>query len=141
MGAWGTGAFENDTALDLLGDIVEGRFSFEGLVQDAGAAYLDHETGVAVLALAELALAGHSLRELPESEGMTVDLIRQVISDDQVGWLMEQVPRVLGQESEECELWSEAGDETFAEWRSHAHAAVADLRRVMGPGPDHPELF
>lgn len=141
MGAWGTGAFENDTALDLLCDIVEGRFSFERLVQDAGAVYLDHKTGVAVLTLAELALARRGLRELPVTEGVTVDLIRQTISDDQAEWLMEQVPRVLGQESEEYELWSEAGDETFAEWRGNAHAAVADLRRVLGPGPDHPELF
>jgi hypothetical protein len=141
MGAWGTGAFDNDTALDLLGDLVEGRFSFERLIHDAGAAYLDHETGVAVLTLAELALAGHGLRELPVTDGVTADLICQTISTDQAGWLMEQVPRVLGQESEECELWSEAGHDTFAEWRGHAHAAVADLRRVLGPGPGHPELF
>ena len=141
MGAWGTGAFENDTALDLLGDIVEGRFSFESLVHDAEAACFDHKTGVAVLTLAELALAGHGLRELPVSEGMTGDLIRQTISDDQAGWLMEQVPRVLGHGSEECELWSGAGNETFAEWRGHAHAAIADLRRVLGPGVGHPELF
>jgi hypothetical protein len=120
---------------------VEGRFSFDGLVRDARAAYLDHETGVAVLALAELALAAHGLRELPVTEGVTVDLVRQTISDDQARWLMEQVPRVLGPESEECELWSEAGDVTFAEWRGHARAAVADLGRVLGPGPGHLELF
>ncbi|RPF20331.1 hypothetical protein EDD34_0917 [Myceligenerans xiligouense] len=38
---------------------MEGRFSFESLVHDAGAAYLDHETGAAVLALAKLTQAGH----------------------------------------------------------------------------------
>jgi hypothetical protein len=85
MGAWGTGAFENDSALDLLGDIVDGRFSFEGLVQEAEAAYLEHETGVAVVVLVELVLAGRGLREMPVTDGLSVDLVPQIVSDDQAG--------------------------------------------------------
>jgi hypothetical protein len=141
MGAWGTGAFQNDTAMDLLGDIVDGRFSFKSLVHDAEAAYLDHETGAAVLALVELVLAGRGLREMPTTDVLNVDLIPQVISDDQAEWLLEQVPRVLGQDSEEHELWSDADPETLAEWVGHANAATADLRRVLGHGERHPELF
>jgi hypothetical protein len=141
MGAWGTGAFENDSALDLLGDIVDGRFSFERLVHDAEAAYLGHETGVAVVVLVELVLAGRGLREMPVTDGLSVDLVPQIVSDDQAAWLLEQMPRVLGQDSEEYELWSQANPKTFAEWVGHANAAIADLRRVLGPGEHHPELF
>lgn len=143
MGAWGTGAFENDSALDLLGDIVDGRrFSFERLVQEAEAAYLDHETGVAVVVLVELVLAGRGLREMPVTNGLYVDLVPQIVSDDQAAWLLEQAPRVLGPGSEEYELWSQADPETFAEWVRHVNSAIADLRRVLGPGEHHhPELF
>jgi hypothetical protein len=141
MGAWGTGAFENDSALDLVDDIVDGRFSFESLVQEAEAAYLDHETGVAVVVLVELVLVGHGPREMPATDSLSVDLVPQIVSDDQAAWLLEQMPRVLGQDSEEYELWSQADPETFAERLGHANAAIADLRRVLGPGEHHPELF
>ncbi|MFD7025520.1 DUF4259 domain-containing protein [Promicromonospora sukumoe] len=141
MGAWGTGPFDNDSAGDLLYDIVDGQFSFDSLVVDTKAAYLDHQTGVALLVLAELVLVGRGLREPPVGEGVTVDLARRTVSDEQAAWLLEQVPRVLGDNSEESELWSGAGHETFAEWRGHANAAIADLRRVLGPGEEHPELF
>jgi hypothetical protein len=141
MGAWGTGAFENDSALDLLGDIVDGRFSFERLVQGAEAAYLDHETGVAVVVLVELVLAGRGLRAMPVTDGLSVDLVPQIVSDDQAAWLLGQMPRVLGHDSEEHELWSQAAPETFVEWVGHVNAAIADLRRVLGPGEHHPELF
>jgi hypothetical protein len=141
MGAWGTGAFENDSALDLLGDIVDGRFSFESLVQEAEATYLDHGTGVAVVVLVELVLAGRGLREMPVTDGLSADLVPQIVSDDQAAWLLEQIPRVLGHDSEECELWSQASPATFAGWVGHVNAAIADLRRVLGPGEQHPELF
>lgn len=142
MGAWGTGAFENDSALDLLGDIVDGRrFSFERLVQEAEAAYLNHETGVAMVVLVELVLAGRGLREMPVTDGLSVDLVPQIVSDDQAAWLLEEAPRVLGPDSEEYELWSQADPETFAEWVRHVSSAIVDLRRVLGPGEHHPELF
>lgn len=141
MGAWGTRAFENDSALDLLDDLAEGRFSFEHLVDEARAEYLDHDTGVAVLALMELALAGRGLREMPVTDSLSVDMVPQIVSDDQAEWLLEQVPRVLSTCSEEYELWSEAGPETLAEWLGHANAAIADLGRVLGPGEGHPKLF
>lgn len=141
MGAWGTGAFDNDSAGDLLYDIIEGQFSFEALVVDTEAADLDHGTGVALLVLAELVLVGRGLRDPPVDEGVTVELARRTVSDDQAVWLLEQVPRVLGGSSEESELWSEAGQEKFTAWLGHANAAVADLRRVLGPGEQHPQLF
>ncbi|MFC8798449.1 hypothetical protein ACFT2C_12015 [Promicromonospora sp. NPDC057138] len=93
------------------------------------------------LTLIELALVGRSLREMPVTEGMTADLIRQTISDDDAESLLDHAPRVLGPGSEEYDLWHEAGPETFAEWTSHANKAVADLRRALSPGPDHPDLF
>ena len=133
MGAWGTGAFENDSALDLLGDIADGRFSFEGLVQRAEGAHPDHETGVAVVVLVELVLAGRGLREMPDADGLSVDLVPQIVSDEQAAWLLEQMPRVLRQDSEEHELWSQADPETFAEWVGHVNASIADLRRVLAP--------
>ena len=141
MGAWGTGVFDNDTALDLLDEIVHGDFSFESLVQEAEAAYLDHKTGNALVTLVELVLAGRGLREMPVTDGLTVDLVLQVVSDDQAVWLLEQTPRVLGHDSEEYELWSDADPETFAEWVGNVDAAIADLRRVLEPGERHPELF
>lgn len=136
MGAWGTAAFENDTPLDLLGDVADGRFSLESLLHDVEAAYLDHESGVAVLTLVELWLVGHGLREMPVTKGITADLIRRTISDEQAQWLLDQVPRVLAPGSEEYALWREAGPKTFAEWVGHANAAAADLRRAFGPGTD-----
>lgn len=140
MGAWGTGAFENDSALDLLGDIVDERFSFEGLVQAP-------RLRISITGLASRWLSWSNscwprgLREMPVTDGVSDDLVPRVVSRGQAAWLLEQMPRVLGQDSEEYELWSGADPKTFAEWVEHVNAAIADLRRVLGPGEHHPELF
>ncbi|MFC7024563.1 DUF4259 domain-containing protein [Promicromonospora thailandica] len=130
MGAWGTGLFENDSALDLLDDIVLDRFELDDLRRGLEEVEISHEVGCGVLTLIELTLAGHGLREMPVTDGMTRELIHRTIDGARAAWLLDQTDKVLRPGSEEYDLWHEAGPEIFREWLGHANAAVADLRQL-----------
>ena len=135
MGTWSTELLGNDSALDTLGEIARGEFSFADLAEELQADYIDNDAGVAVLTLIEVALAVRGQRELPQDDErkLTLDRVGTLVDDERAGWLLAQVDRVLSPGSEVYDLWREAGDETLHEWLSNANGAISDLRRELGP--------
>ncbi|HZW07711.1 MAG TPA: DUF4259 domain-containing protein [Phycisphaerales bacterium] len=149
MGAWGTGIFENDDALDwVLGwqEAGEG----EGTADEPGRisfvigamavavdhkGYLDVDAGGCALAAAEVVAAAcgkpsPAMKPGPEADEALAELAAwvrtphaKVLNDPDVRALARQaVDRACGPESEAAELWDES--EHAAAWR----AAVDDLR-------------
>lgn len=150
MGAWGTGIFENDDALDWLcewqdaddgvGDEDEpGKFAYvigalAVAVDTKG--YMEVDTGGCALAAAESVAAANGKigPEMKKPEGALAELLawskgRQAddLRTTQARRLaMDAVDRVLAENSELAELWSESEDSES--WRGR----VADLRARLG---------
>ena len=129
MGAWGEGNFENDTALDWVGDLIEA--DDVTLVTRAIAAalqgneYLDADVGCIGLAAAEVvaALRGHPAEHLPQEVTGWVAANQSVPAETLVADCRAAVARIRDpQVSELCQLWEEGGDPA-TEW----HAVLDDL--------------
>jgi len=152
MGAWGTGSFENDDALDWVigwetaseGEGTEndpGRIAF---VIGAMAVAVDHkgylevDGGSAALAAAEVVAAANgkpsaAMKPGPEADKALTELASwargqhaRLLNDPEVRALARQaVTRTTGKDSEIAELWDES--EQSAEWR----AAAEDLGKRL----------
>jgi hypothetical protein len=127
MGAWGHKSFENDSALDWLGDLTDGDASLVGEAIDAVAganddAYIDVDEASAALAAAELVAAALGKGEDRLNDGAASWLTNNRATVQGVGAARARlaVQRVF-EHSELRELWDENGDET--EW----HADVREL--------------
>lgn len=149
MGAWGTGIFENDEAMDWLAGWEEaaegegtadepGRIAFvigalAVVVEYKG--YLDIDAGECALAAAEVVAAagGKPGASLTGSEPPLKALAAwakgpgaKILNQPEVRTLaVEAIDRSLAEESELAELWTES-DEAEA-WR----AGVTDLRKRL----------
>jgi len=132
MGAWGAGPFENDDALDFLGEL-------SGLTADELASRLE----------AALAVPAQGYLELPEASaaiaaagliavargGAFDSLNEEVVELAQTGAVRDgarlrdlaltALARVTGESSEWQELWSESGSS------AEADAMIADLRSAL----------
>jgi hypothetical protein len=125
MGAWGTGIFDNDGALDYVGDIVidSGLSQIEATldrVLSIKLEYLEAPDAENALAAAEI-LARLQGRVNAEK---STDELEQWIKKTKIspsGELLEKarqsVARILTEPSELLELWNES-DEDGAEWRA-----------------------
>ena len=137
MGAWGTGPFENDDALDWLA-----RFEGEGAaaveaaldavldaVLDGTAAYLERDLGASALAAAEVvaAMRGRPGPELPPQVASLLAAAHPgAPSDATLGRTRRAVDRAADpRHSEVAELWAEVDD--GAVWRR----TVDELRRRL----------
>ena len=129
MGAWGTGSFENDAALDWLYDFGENDFrlidrTLAGVAGMVEADELDADEACEVLAAAECvsAAAGHPTKELPEEVQEWLDENSPIqVKPEFVTMAQKAVARVLTK-SELRELWRES--EEFGEWET----AVTNLQ-------------
>jgi hypothetical protein len=134
MGAWGDGAFDNDTAgdwswefedADLAGGLRLITGALSAAAQADAAAYLDADDGTLAVAAAELvaSINGQPIKESPFNETARQWLTRvHPTSDPSLTNLARQaVTRVTGQNSELAELWDDAGSSS---WRS----AMSGLR-------------
>jgi hypothetical protein len=122
VGAWGTESFENDAALDWLGDLAEGEPAQfrDALALVRGAEpddYVDADDACAALAAAELVAAARTGKNerLPDDAA--------VIRPDDAALARAAIERVLTG-SELGELWHEGNAEP---WR----ASVAELLRRL----------
>ncbi len=129
MGAWGEGNFENDTALDWVGDLIEAddvtlvARAIAAVVQEDE--YLDAGLGCIGLAATEVvaALRGHPAEYLPQELTGWVAANRGVPAETWVADCRAAVARIRDpQVSELYELWEEGGDPA-TEW----HAILDDL--------------
>ncbi len=134
MGAWGTGLFENDEALDFAGDVVErgGLALVENVIEellDMGDDYIDAPEAEQVLVAAEIvaALAGRPAPEYPDELAEWLDELDVEPDATLVESARRACQRVLTPPSELLELWEEAGEDDYAEWRVGVEAIIARL--------------
>ncbi len=134
MGAWGTGLFENDDALDFAGDVVErgGLALVENVLDeilDMGPEYLEAPDAEQALVAAEIvaALAGRPAPDYPDELAEWLDELDAVPDEALVDTARRAVQRVLTPPSELLELWEEAGEDDYAEWRVGVESIAARL--------------
>ena len=112
MGAWGSGPFENDDAMDFVGDLADG--STADLVAQLREAlalpddYVESPEGSSAVAAAALIAA----RRGYDADNLTVaDLLaaHPFDADDLRSMAVTALATVAGDDSELMELWDEAG--------------------------------
>lgn len=127
MGAWGTGSFENDTALDWL-FVLEKAKDLTCLWQATeavfGADYLDSDVASEALVAIELAagLKGKPNQELPEEVEAWLNDNTQELPSNYYVRAVAALDKITGEESELKELWEES--ESYQEWL----AEISDLK-------------
>ena len=132
MGAWGTGVFDNDTACDWAGELVESsdlsriETTLDNVLQ-AGSGYLEAPEAEEALAAAEVVarLQGNwGVRDVytaPVDEWVEENNL--VPPEDLTQKAIRAIDRILAPPSELLELWEETGDDLKA-WK----ASLDDLR-------------
>lgn len=128
MGAWGHRSFENDSALDWLGELVDGDAeALAEILEAVGGAgddeYVDVDAASAALAAAELVAAalGKGGDRLNEEAGRWLEAHRDAALEVGAAAARRAVERVV-RRSELRELWDESGD---------ASAWHADVRELL----------
>lgn len=133
MGAWDTGIFDDDTALDVLAslalaDPMEQINEWYDNVQDTD--YLEYTDGQCVLvsgAVIDAALNG-TVYPCPDEETLAavVATVKQNAPAALKHTAVANLQRVLGEGSELRELWEE-NEELYPAWRSNIEAIIARL--------------
>ena len=118
MGAWGDGIFQNDTAMDYLGDLSDapdaGGATLRGSLEDAAGTpadeYLDSDVGSEALAAAAVVSAaaeGSPVDRSDPSVNEYLDKVTPHVPDGLAPLAVQAIDRVLAAESEIVELWEE----------------------------------
>jgi Lon protease-like protein len=127
MGAWGSGSFENDSALDWVAELVEmsdAALLVEALTAVAHAeGYIEADEASAAVAAAEVtaALLGRAAPALPAEAAAWVSTAPIAADAALITLALAALDRV-GADSELQELWD--AEDGAPEW----HAALAELR-------------
>lgn len=133
MGAWGTGTFDDDAALDWLDELVASNdaLSFLRGSIDQPAGYLEYEACHAIACASEMILAcnGSTRAELPEEAAAWLGANSGLQAQSLRSPAATALSRVLGEESELNELWSENEDD-YPSWRSGLEELAARLSAV-----------
>lgn len=140
MGAWGTGPFEDDAALDFVWTIEE---EAEDLKEELNAMlelainsdYLQEDEGASVLVSAayiDRQLNGTLFSPINQPNLYSVDTFPDRYPDIDLSDLrqkaIEALTIVLGEQSELNELWTE-NEEDYEEWRSGIEVLIERLER------------
>ena len=131
MGAWGTGAFDNDDASDWVDELEDGGIdAIESALDDAvRSSDLSAPTDVNAIAAAEVVAAaiGRPLPGLREDIAALVAHVAPSVTPEHTARARTAVERVLNA-SELAELWAEAdnGDE----WRGLVQDLIAEIGRA-----------
>jgi hypothetical protein len=129
VGTWGVGSFENDDAMDLMGDVEESGWRVVGgaLASTEGQGYLEAPSAARAIAASELIAAalGHSSGRIPQIDvrGATPKLPDLVRLKDSA---LRALNRIRG-DSELRELWQEAGE--LAAWELTLNELQTRLQR------------
>lgn len=129
MAAWGTKTFEEDTANDWIQELIDADDAREFLIDSLSieSGFLEAEQGSTALAAGETLIA---LLDEPR-QGVPSELVDWAGDNecDDVSDLpeiaVESIDRVLGEESEIREIWSESED--YDEWVEN----VEQMREVL----------
>ncbi len=133
MGAWGSGAFENDDALDAVDALVEGTFELDELREAVDGGYLEAPEGSVAIALVEVALAALGRIDPPAAlDEVDIRLLSTQLDDNAYELILRAADRAVRPDGSELyELWEDAGEDELAEWRSAAVAAIEQLRAAI----------
>jgi Domain of unknown function (DUF4259) len=133
MGAWGIGVFDDDSALDFLGELTEAKDPLDlmnhSFVSAAASKYLEYDSAHSVLVSA--AAIDTLLNGTQHSDGLDeLDAWAQRNRNLNVAPLkalaVAAIRRVLSEGSELRELWSE-NDKDYPTWRGGLEALAARL--------------
>ena len=136
MGAWGHQNFENDSAMDFVGefietpnlDVIKEALSF---VIEAGAEeeYIEVDEASAALAAAEIVAAalGQAATDVPEELQASIQKTGLTVDDKMLKKARKAVKQVL-RESELQELWQEGGEPN--EWQQVQDGLLKRLGQV-----------
>lgn len=133
MGAWGSGPFENDDALDAIDALVDGSFELDDLRTALERNYLEAPAGSVAIALAEVALATLGRIDPPaELDEVDIRLLATQLDDAAYELILLAAERAVQPDASELhELWEDAGDDELAEWRTAAVTSVEALRAAI----------
>ncbi len=129
MGAWNTGPFDNDSALDLVDEVSSSEFTFDD-IQWAfdDPEYLGADGGVYAIALGALirVVRGEPGAEAPE--GTDLATFAGHVTAERVAWTRAQIDRALtgSKESELYGLWEETP--SLDEWLEASRGAMPSER-------------
>lgn len=132
MAAWGTKTFEEDTANDWIQELIDSEepreFLIDSLSTDPG--YIEADLGSAILAAGETLIA---MLEEPR-DGVPNELVDWCGDNecedvtDLPAVAVTAVKKVIGEESELNEIWSES--EEFDEWLDNVEQMVESLQTL-----------
>ncbi|MDO9591111.1 MAG: DUF4259 domain-containing protein [Microcella sp.] len=133
MGAWGSGAFENDAAVDAVDELVDGTFSFDELRALLAPDYLEEPGGSIALALAEVALAALGRIDPPAAlDEVDIRLLSTQLDEQTYELILTAAERAISPDASELyELWEEAGDDDLREWRTASLTSIETLRAAI----------
>jgi hypothetical protein len=122
MGAWGTGPFENDGAMDWVW-LLDDASDLEPLTEvfdEVGSSdeYVEVDAGQCVVAGAAILLAVLDGRpeDLPESAQPWAGRLTTQPATNEIDLAVAALQRVRGGESEIAELWADANPEDNTAW-------------------------
>jgi hypothetical protein len=131
MGAWDSGPFDNDTAMDLLRDLESGIMMeiLAACVTLAESAYIDDDQGSRALAAAELIAAAKDgqIDFLQASALSVISKLPRPPPPDLIALARAAVGRVL-QSSETRELRAELPNTKFRSWVAKTELLLKRLR-------------
>ncbi|UWQ98346.1 DUF4259 domain-containing protein [Rhodobacteraceae bacterium S2214] len=138
MGAWGTGSFDNDGALDFLADYREGTAAVvETVLRDianlADGTYIEIDAGQAAIVAGEVVAACHDNPSTKVDDDVVSELLvhRADVAEnlDLIDYAAAAIPKVLASETSElAELWEDASPEDAESFQSN----TADLLTRLG---------
>jgi len=133
MGAWGSGPFENDDALDAVDALVDGSFALDDLRDALAAAYLELPEGSVAVALVEVALSTLGRIDPPaELDEVDIHLLATQFDDHAYELIVRAAEHAVRPDGSELyEVWSEAGGDELTEWRTAALASLDALRSAI----------
>ena len=137
MGTWGTGYFEDDSALDFMNDIEQSndprRILAKAFDKAIKSDYLESDEGTAVIvSAAYVDRQVNGTKFTPENKGQPLEIDTFPDRHPQENFIdlkakaVSALARILGDNSEINELWAE-NDEAYPEWREGIQQLIARL--------------
>ena len=117
MGAWGDGIFENDMAMDFIGDLAEAPGNAPSELSQRfeavdGEEYVESPDGSEALAAAAIVSAARDGSPVDRRDPSVAEYLGKIVPHVPAGLeaaAVAAIDRVLGEGSELVELWEEAG--------------------------------
>lgn len=127
MGAWGSGSFDNDTAMDWVSNFLrEGPDAVRDAFAEVTDEYLDSDVGAQVIAAAEALAAarGKPVKGLPDGIKNNLDDFADEVNDDVLLARARECVTEVRNRDELRELWN---DSDIASWLATVDDLLARL--------------